>query len=191
MKTSVFALFGLSLILMSCEPDVIDDTSFDPNPIDTTSSSGYSMTLKSNGVTSTYNSRGYGFIDTGAGMAVWGIATGDSLQYDPVNGELYSTSANDTLFIMQWTTVSPIPGTYNLTSQDYGFYLDMTTMKFYDLSQVVMNVASVTNDSIYGSYQGNLIEVVEQYDSTAQAWVTVPTGNIDVVSATYAIERAL
>lgn len=178
------------MLLIACEPDVLDDTSFDPDPVDTTFG-GYSITMKSNGVTSTYNSRGYGFIDTVPGLTVWGIASGDSLQFDPATQSLYTTSMNDTLLFLQWTTPSPVPGSYALTSQDLGFYLDFTTTKFYDLSQLVMNVTSITADSIFGNYQGNLIEVYEQYDSTSQSWVMVPTGNIDVVSATYGIERAL
>lgn len=190
MKTKLFSALAVSMLLIACEPEILDDTTFDPAPVDTTYG-GYNMTLKSNGVTSMYSSRGYGFIDTVPGMTVWGIATGDSLQYDPVDQSLYTTSANDTLLFLQWTTAAPVAGSYQLTSQDYGFYLDFTTMKFYDLSQIVMNVTQVTADSIYGNYQGNLIEVIEQYDSTSQSWITVPTGNIDIVSATYAIERAL
>lgn len=186
MKTKLFSALAVSMLLIACEPEILDDTTFDPAPVDTTYS-GFNLSINSN---ASFSSRGYGFVEPDSNGYFWGLATGNSLQYDPVDKVIYSTSATDTVLLVSWSSQSPVAGVYSPDSTHLAMYSDPSGAKYYDASQLSINIVSVTTDSIFGTYQGNLNEVIPIFDTVNMTFTVVPTGVVDVVSASFGVERA-
>lgn len=189
-----FALLGLSAFVMSCEPIDVDDTNFNPDPNDTTYTAGFSVSMKTaSGITS-FNSRGVGFMCADTMGTFWGLATGDSVQYDPMMQAIYSTSATDTVLGLMFQSVTSGVGVYTPVATPFGpsalcFMETPSSFTEYDASLLTVNITKVTTDSIYGMYFGPLQEMTWVIDSTGN-FVPNYTGTVDTVTASFGVLRA-
>ena len=193
--TKILSLVAFAAAIVSCEPTEIDDTDFHPNDNDTTTTFGFKMSMKTNGTTTTYNSQGVGVSCTDSVFGTfWGLATGDSLYYDPTTGHIQTSNPNDTMLVVIWESQNSGTGTYvpsSLNSMFPGYCVMQTPTSFveYDASQLQINITKLTTDSIYGNYNGALNEIIWQMDSAGNH-VPVPTGQVDTVNATFGVLRA-
>jgi hypothetical protein len=191
MKTKYFlASLTIDLVVVGCEPTEIDQTDFDPNSGDTTQTGGISFKMNSNGQSWTYNSTGLGiFCDSvgiGLPFSIWGVATGDSVYYNPANDSLI-TGQNDTVFYLAWLSTIDTVGTYSLSNPAV-FAIDcrFETSNYsqeYDASQLMVDISKVTTDSIYGTYSGPIEEVILQNMNY------INTGVFDTVNASFVVYR--
>lgn len=193
--TRILNVLAITGVLIGCEPLEIDNTGFNPNGADTTSSLGFKMSMKTNGVITMYNSQGVGVSCTDPALGtIWGLATGDSVYYDPTTGNIQTLNPNDTMLVVMWLASNNGIGTYvpaGLNSPFPGFCAMQTASGFveYDPSQLQINITKLTIDSIYGNYGGPLSRIIWQPDSTG-TFVPVPTGQVDSVNATFEILRS-
>lgn len=189
----LLSLIALTSLVFSCEPIEIDDNQFDPNDGDTTTVAGMSITMTTANKTFVQNSIGVGFsCADSAGTIWWGLATGDSVFYDPMANAMGSGMQDSTLLLM-WYSSSSGPGTYTMTNS-IGFparcsFITPTSYTDYDASGVTVNITKLTNDSIVGNYGGQLLEIILQLDSLGNL-VPIYTGQIDTVQASFSVFRA-
>lgn len=189
MKTKyLLASLTIAMVVVSCEPTEIDQTDFDPNTGDTTQTGGISFKMNSNGQSWTYNSTGLGIFcePPGLGLSICGIATGDSVYYNPANDSLIA-GQNDTVFYLAWLSTIDTVGTYSLSNPAI-FAIDCrleTTnyLQEYDGSQLMVDINKVTTDSIYGTYSGPIEEVIWQNANF------INTGVFDTVNAAFVVYR--
>jgi len=189
MKTKyLLTSLGLAFLTIACEPTEIDVTTFDPNSGDTTQTGGISFKMSSNGQTWSYNSTGLGISCElpGSGFSIWGIATGDSVYYNPANDSLIA-GKNDTVFYLAWVATIDTAGTYSLSHPSIIAidcrYETTNFLQEYDGSQLMVNISKVTTDSIFGTYSGPIEEVIWQNLNY------INTGVFDTVNAAFAISR--
>lgn len=187
-------LFAFAAAMVSCEPTELDDTVFHPDDSDTTTTVGFKMSMKTNGTTTTYNSQGVGVSCTDSAFGtIWGLATGDSVYYDPIAGHIQTANPNDTMLVVIWESQNSGTGTFvpsGLNSMFPGFCIMQTPTSLveYDASQLQINITKLTTDSIYGNYNGALQRVIWQVDASGNH-VPVPTGQVDSVNATFGVLR--
>lgn len=191
----LLTLAAATALLFSCEPIEIDDTHFDDNGNDTTYTPGFKMSMKTNGTIINYNSQGVGVscTDTTFGNTFWGLATGNSVVYDPLTGTVYTASPNDTMMVLLWVSQTSGVGSFTtggMNSMMPGSCFMQTPTSFteYDPTQLQINITKLTADSIYGNYSGALNEIIWVVDSTGNH-IPMPTGQIDTVAATFSVLR--
>ena len=176
---------GVAIALFSCEKATHDKAEFsDPiNP--ETHQGGVKVTLKSATGTTTAVSKGAGF----ACDSMSGIATGNSVVFDPLTMSIYTTDPNEIPLVMDWTYPggTPMLGTFSagLVSGDFNGKEVMA-----DASMVNVNVTTLTNDSIKGDFYGPVENLKLVIDTVNQTFQVVPTGVIDTISGFFAVERA-
>ncbi len=192
----ILAAVSLAVALISCEKVPLKSEVFVPNVPDTTQVSGAKMSFSINGAASfSYFSKGFGSLCPNTvmpGTFVWILATGNNLQYDPVTQD-FDLDINDTTFALAWIANVSSPGIYSvpnpLTEADC-FMVTPSFIRFYDPSQITVNIASVTTDSIFGTYSGSLPELIDvQFDPTTGAPIPFYSGVVDSVATTFKVQR--
>ena len=192
MYTKILSLVAFTAAMVSCEPTEIDDKDFHPNDNDTTTTLGFKMSMKTNGTTTTYNSQGVGVSCTDSAFdAFWGLATGDSVYYDPTTGHIQTSNPNDTMLVVIWESQNSGTGTYvpsGLNSMFPGFCVMQTPTSFveYDASQLQINITKLTTDQVQGQAEA-AAQQVEQPQSENTA-ISVDEGA--VAPSAHAVETA-
>ncbi len=190
------AAVGLAVALISCEKEEADSNVFVPNTPDTTVVSGTNMSFKINGAASfSYLSKGFGALCPTVGQPgsfTWMLATGNNLQYDPATQE-FLPDMNDTTFAVAWLANYSTVGTYtipNPLSEAECFMIAPTFIRFYDPSQIQIDVTGITTDSIFGTYHGALPELIDlQIDTVTGNLVPTYSGVVDSVATTFRVQR--
>jgi len=185
--TKIIGIVALVTVIISCEPTEIDITEFVPNDTDTIST-GFEVSLSINGMTTTFNSHGMGVSCSDSNMTFWGLASGNSVYYDPLVSNFQTTDPNDTMLVVIWNSTNSGTGTYvplglNSMNPEFSVLQTPNSSVTYDASQLQIQITKVTPDSIYGSYNGSLNKVIFQNG------IPFPTGQIDMVNATFAVMR--
>ncbi|MDB2473639.1 hypothetical protein N9W70_04225 [Schleiferiaceae bacterium] len=185
--TKIIGIVALVTVIISCEPTEIDITEFVPNDTDTIST-GFEVSLSINGMTTTFNSHGMGVSCSDSNMTFWGLASGNSVYYDPLVSNFQTTDPNDTMLVVIWNSTNSGTGTYvplglNSMNPEFSVLQTPNSSVTYDASQLQIQITKVTTDSIYGSYNGSLNKVIFQNG------IPFPTGQVDMVNATFAVMR--
>ena len=185
--TKILGIVAFVTVLISCEPTEIDITEFVPNDTDTIST-GFEVSLSINGMTTTFNSHGMGVSCSDSNMTFWGLASGNSVYYDPLVSNFQTTDPNDTMLVVIWNSTNSGTGTYvplglNSMNPEFSVLQTPNSSVTYDASQLQIQITKVTPDSIYGSYNGSLNKVIFQNG------IPLPTGQVDTVNATFAVMR--
>ena len=185
--TKIIGIVALVTVIISCEPTEIDITEFVPNDTDTIST-GFEVSLSINGMTTTFNSHGMGVSCSDSNMTFWGLASGNSVYYDPLVSNFQTTDPNDTMLVVIWNSTNSGTGTYvplglNSMNPEFSVLQTPNSSVKYDASQLQIQITKVTPDSIYGSYNGSLNKVIFQNG------IPFPTGQVDMVNATFAVMR--
>lgn len=185
--TKIIGIVALVTVIISCEPTEIDITEFVPNDTDTIST-GFEVSLTINGMTTTFNSHGMGVSCSDSNMTFWGLASGNSVYYDPLVSNFQTTDPNDTMLVVIWNSTNSGTGTYvplglNSMNPEFSVLQTPNSSVTYDASQLQIQITKVTPDSIYGSYNGSLNKVIFQNG------IPFPTGQVDMVNATFAVMR--
>ena len=185
--TKMIGIVALVTVIISCEPTEIDITEFVPNDTDTIST-GFEVSLSINGMTTTFNSHGMGVSCSDSNMTFWGLASGNSVYYDPLVSNFQTTDPNDTMLVVIWNSTNSGTGTYvplglNSMNPEFSVLQTPNSSVKYDASQLQIQITKVTPDSIYGSYNGSLNKVIFQNG------IPFPTGQVDTVNATFAVMR--
>ena len=185
--TKIIGIVALVTVIISCEPTEIDITEFVPNDTDTISA-GFEVSLSINGMTTTFNSHGMGVSCSDSNMTFWGLASGNSVYYDPLVSNFQTTDPNDTMLVVIWNSTNSGTGTYvplglNSMNPEFSVLQTPNSSVTYDASQLQIQITKVTPDSIYGSYNGSLNKVIFQNG------IPFPTGQVDMVNATFAVMR--
>ena len=185
--TKIIGIVALVTVIISCEPTEIDITEFVPNDTDTISA-GFEVSLSINGMTTTFNSHGMGVSCSDSNMTFWGLASGNSVYYDPLANNFQTTDPNDTMLVVIWNSTNSGTGTYvplglNSMNPEFSVLQTPNSSVTYDASQLQIQITKVTPDSIYGSYNGSLNKVIFQNG------IPFPTGQVDMVNATFAVMR--
>lgn len=185
--TKIIGIVALVTVIISCEPTEIDITEFVPNDTDTIST-GFEVSLSINGMTTTFNSHGMGVSCSDSNMTFWGLASGNSVYYDPLVSNFQTTDPNDTMLVVIWNSTNSGTGTYvplglNSMNPEFSVLQTLNSSVTYDASQLQIQITKVTPDSIYGSYNGSLNKVIFQNG------IPFPTGQVDMVNATFAVMR--
>ena len=162
--TKIIGIVALVTVIISCEPTEIDITEFVPNDTDTIST-GFEVSLSINGMTTTFNSHGMGVSCSDSNMTFWGLATGNSVYYNPLASNFQTTDPNDTMLVVIWNSTNSGTGTYvplglNSMNPEFSVLQTPNSSVTYDASQLQIQITKVTPDSIYGSYNGSLTEIV-------------------------------
>jgi len=185
--TKILGIVALVTVLISCEPTEIDITEFVPNDADTISAR-FEVSMSINGMTTTFNSHGMGVSCSDSNMTFWGLATGNSVYYNPLASNFQTTDPNDTMLVVIWNSTNSGTGTYvplglNSMNPEFSVLQTPNSSVTYDASQLQIQITKVTPDSIYGSYNGSLNKVIFQNG------IPLPTGQVDTVNATFAVMR--
>lgn len=185
--TKIIGIVALVTVIISCEPTAFDITEFVPNDTDTIST-GFEVSLSINGMTTTFNSHGMGVSCSDSNMTFWGLASGNSVYYDPLVSNFQTTDPNDTMLVVIWSSTNSGTGTYvplglNSMNPEFSVLQTPNSSVTYDASQLQIQITKVTPDSIYGSYNGSLNKVIFQNG------IPFPTGQVDMVNATFAVMR--
>lgn len=195
MKKLLLLSLGLSFVFASCKKEVFDHVNSTTKPV-TTQNGGMKVTMKTTTGSSTSVSAGVGFacgeIDsiTGNISTAYGIATGNSVIYDPTTKSIYSTDPNEHPLFIGWgdnVVLGPSVGTFT------GAFVagEFNGKPVYsDGTGVTINVTSFTTDSLFGDFFGPIEETIMTIDTINNIPIFTPTGVFDTISGVFAVERA-
>ncbi len=194
MKKLLLLSAGLAMVFASCKKEVFDQVNSTTKPV-TTQNGGMKVTMKTSSGTATSVSNGVGFAcdysDPVLGsITSYGIATGNSVVYDPNNQIIYSTDPADQPLLISWTdslNAGPTVGAFQgdvITGEFNGIPV------YADGSDVVINVTGFTTDSLFGNFAGPIEELLISFDTVNNVPVFTPTGNFDTISGVFAVELA-